>query len=65
VFCTNSPLQEAAAAGLEQANKRSFFEIQRKEYAARRDLLLSVFDKLGLRYTVPEGSYFALVVSTT
>ncbi|CAE6435799.1 unnamed protein product [Rhizoctonia solani] len=61
VFCTNSPLQEAAAAGLEQANKRKFFETQVKEYASRRDVLLSAFDKLGLRYTVPEGSYFVLV----
>ncbi|CAE6498691.1 unnamed protein product [Rhizoctonia solani] len=61
VFCTNSPLQEAAAAGLEQANKRNFFETQRKEYKSRRDVLLSAFDRLGLRYTVPEGSYFVLV----
>ncbi|KAG9102338.1 hypothetical protein FRC06_002097 [Ceratobasidium sp. 370] len=61
VFCTNSPLQEAAAAGLEQAAKRDFFAIQRKEYKARRDVLLSTFDRLGLRYSVPEGSYFVLV----
>ncbi|ELU45881.1 aminotransferase [Rhizoctonia solani AG-1 IA] len=56
VFCTNSPLQEAAAAGLEQANKRNFFETQRKEYKSRRDVLLSAFNRLGLRYTVPEAS---------
>ncbi|KAG8747495.1 hypothetical protein FRC10_000631 [Ceratobasidium sp. 414] len=61
VFCTNSPLQEAAAAGLEQANQRDFFAIQRKEYEARRDVLLGAFDRLGLRYSVPEGSYFVLV----
>ncbi|KAG9096242.1 hypothetical protein FS749_008840 [Ceratobasidium sp. UAMH 11750] len=61
VFCTNSPLQEAAAAGLEQAAQRDFFAVQRKEYAARRDVLLSAFDRLGLRYSVPEGSYFVLV----
>jgi len=61
VFSTNSPLQEAAAAGLEQAGKLKFFEIQREEYAHRRGVLLGAFDKLGLRYTIPEGSYFVLV----
>ena len=30
VFCSNSPLQEAAAAGLEQAEERRFFETQNK-----------------------------------
>lgn len=63
VFCTNSPLQEAAAAGLEQANDRNFFAIQRKEYAERRDVLTRAFDKLGMKYTLPEGTYFVLLVS--
>ncbi|KAG5637452.1 hypothetical protein H0H81_004469 [Sphagnurus paluster] len=61
VFCTNSPLQEAAAAGLEQARERKFFETQRDEYAERRAVLTDTFDKLGLRYTMPEGSYFILL----
>lgn len=62
VFCSVSPLQEAAAAGLEQANQRNFFQIQRNEYTERRTVLTDVFDKLGLRYTLPEGSYFILLV---
>ena len=62
VFCTNSPLQEAAAAGLEQAGKRNFFNIQNEEYRERRDILTSAFDRLGLKYTLPEGSYFVLLV---
>jgi len=62
VFCSNSPLQEAAAAGLEQAAQRNFFENQVKEYQERRDVLLSAFDKLGLKYSHPEGSYFVLLV---
>ncbi|KAF9451640.1 PLP-dependent transferase [Macrolepiota fuliginosa MF-IS2] len=61
VFCSNSPLQEAAAAGLEQANDRNFFEIQRAEYAERRAILVDAFDKLGMKYTLPEGSYFILL----
>jgi len=62
VFCSNSPLQEAAAAGLEQAAERGFFENQVKEYQERRDVLLSAFDKLGLKYSLPEGTYFVLLV---
>ncbi|KAI9574551.1 pyridoxal phosphate-dependent transferase [Boletus coccyginus] len=61
VFCTNSPLQEAAATGLEQARSRRFFETQVMEYEQRRDVLLSAFDKLGLKYSLPEGTYFVLV----
>lgn len=62
VFCTNSPLQEAAAAGLEQARERKYFETQLEEYTERRAVLTDVFDKLGLKYTLPEGSYFILLV---
>ena len=62
VFCSNSPLQEAAAAGLEQAKQRGFFQQQLKEYQERRDTLLRYFDEIGLRYSVPEGTYFVLVV---
>lgn len=62
VFCTNSPLQEAAAAGLEQAKSRGYFEKQLLEYEERRAVLISYLDELGLKYTMPEGSYFILVV---
>ncbi|KAK7470780.1 arylformamidase [Stygiomarasmius scandens] len=61
VFCSNSPLQEAAAAGLEQVQERKFFEQQCAEYAERRDILTKAFDDLGLPYTMPEGSYFVLL----
>jgi len=61
VFCSNSPMQEAVAAGLEQASKRDFFPQQLQAYQDRRDALLTVFDQLGMKYTVPEGSYFILV----
>ncbi|KAG6840438.1 hypothetical protein C0991_006703 [Blastosporella zonata] len=61
VFCTNSPLQEAAAAGLEQANERKFFQTQCEQYAARRAILTEAFDRLGMKYTLPEGSYFILL----
>ncbi|PPQ83270.1 hypothetical protein CVT25_004009 [Psilocybe cyanescens] len=61
VFCSNSPLQEAAASGLELAREKKFFETQLSEYAERRDILTKAFDDLGLKYTHPEGSYFILL----
>lgn len=63
MFCTNSPLQEAAACGLEQAKERKFFETQVAEYQERRDILTAAFEKLGMKYILPEGSYFVLLVS--
>ena len=62
VFCTNQPLQEAAAAGLERAKALNFFLTQTKEFAERRNLLLKIFDDLGMKYTLPQGSYFVLLV---
>jgi kynurenine aminotransferase len=64
IFCSNSPLQEAAACGLEQAKERRYFETQTQEYLERRTVLTKAFDKLGLKYTLPEGSYFVLLVSS-
>ncbi|ODO08936.1 kynurenine aminotransferase [Cryptococcus wingfieldii CBS 7118] len=61
VFCTNSPMQEAVAIGLENAAKHNFFADQLAAYTERRDVLCSYFDQLGLPYTKPEGSYFVLV----
>ena len=62
VFCSNTPMQEAAAAGLEQARERGFFEQQLAEYEERRRVLIDAFEKLGLEYAWPEGSYFILLV---
>ncbi|EJF56584.1 PLP-dependent transferase [Dichomitus squalens] len=61
VFCSNSPLQEASAAGLEQANKRGFLKKQLDEYAERRRILTAGFDQLGVKYTNPQGTYFVLL----
>ena len=62
VFCANSPLQEAVATGLEQAAAHHFFETQLKEYHERRDLFVSAFERLGVKYSLPEGTYFVLMV---
>ena len=57
-------MQEAVACGIEQATKRRFVEIQNAEYVERRKVLSDALDKLGLRYTLPEGTYFLLLVSS-
>jgi len=63
-FCSVSPLQEALATGFQIAQKENFFDTQRAQYEARRDLLLGFLDQLGLPYTIPDGSYFVLVESS-
>jgi kynurenine aminotransferase len=57
-------LQEAVASGLEEARERHFFETQVAEYAERRAILVEAFDKLGLKYSLPDGTYFILLVSS-
>jgi len=61
IFCTNSPLQEAVATGLEKAPEYKFFEGQTAAYLERRELFCSILDNVGLPYTKPDGSYFVLV----
>ncbi|KZV69864.1 PLP-dependent transferase [Peniophora sp. CONT] len=61
VFCTNSPLQEAVAIGLEQTKEHNFFPTQCQEYEERRDVLIRAFERLGVKYSLPLGSYFILM----
>ena len=62
IYSSNSPLQEAVARSLDLAKGNNFFKAQRREYEERRNALLHSFDVLGLRYTIPAGTYFALLV---
>ncbi|KAH9002315.1 PLP-dependent transferase [Lactarius hatsudake] len=55
----------AAAAGLEQAAEHQFFETQLKEYQERRDIFVDALDQLGVTYTLPEGTYFVLMDSSS
>lgn len=54
-------MQEAVATAIGIASQNDFFAKQREEYTERRDTLLRYFDKLGLPYTAPDGSYFVLL----
>lgn len=62
VFCSNSPMQEAVASGLEQMVERNFIKTQCDEYDERRKILAAGFDKIGMKYTLPQGTYFLLLV---
>ncbi|KAH9938548.1 PLP-dependent transferase [Fomitopsis serialis] len=65
VFCSNSPLQEATAVGLEQMEERGYLPQAVKEYDERRLTLTAAFDKLGMTYSHPEGTYFVLLDIST
>lgn len=60
VFCTNSPLQEGVAIGMEQVAQNGFFEQQLKDYTRKRDFMVKLFKDIGMPITVPDGSYFIL-----
>jgi aspartate/methionine/tyrosine aminotransferase len=57
-FCSATPLQRAAVDAL--AAPRSYYEELRRDYRARRDLLLAELRASGFDPFVPEGSYFVL-----
>jgi aspartate/methionine/tyrosine aminotransferase len=57
-FCSATPLQRAAVEALNAP--RSYYEELRRDYRARRDLMLSELRASGFEPYVPEGSYFAL-----
>ncbi len=59
-FATATPLQAAAAVGLEHAATRGYYEQLRVEYVERRDLLRHVLYEVGLPPLPVEGSYFML-----
>lgn len=54
-----APLQEAAVTALNFPD--TYYETLRSDYAARRDIMMSYLDRAGLRYTTPQGAYYALV----
>ncbi|CUS13047.1 unnamed protein product [Tuber aestivum] len=60
-YSSVSPLQEAVAIGLEQAEKEGFWESSRREMKGKMDRFNEVWNELGLPFTDPEGGYFVLV----
>lgn len=60
-FAVATPLQEAVAVALEEAEQRNYFAELRSMYQAKRDLLLTALDEVGLTPMTPDGSYFIVV----
>lgn len=54
-----APLQEAAVTGL-NFGEEYYRELQ-EHYTRKRDFFLSGLDKLGLKYTTPQGAYYVMV----
>ena len=54
-----SPLQEAAVVGLEFP--KSYYDEMTELYTKKRQIFLDGLDKIGLKHTVPQGSYFVMV----
>jgi N-succinyldiaminopimelate aminotransferase len=57
-FATATPLQAAGAAAL--ALDDEYFQSLAQSYQARRDFLLGVLREMGLRVSVPSGTYFIM-----
>ncbi|KAG5366054.1 putative aminotransferase C6B12.04c [Yarrowia sp. B02] len=60
-FCVNSPLQEASAQALVQAQTNSYYADTIASIKKKHELLTSAFDYLGLPYSQAQGGFFVLV----
>lgn len=60
-FSSVSPLQEAVAIGLEEADSEGFWEKSKSDMKAKMDRLNEIWHELGVPYTEPDGGYFVLV----
>jgi len=54
-----APLQAAAVAGLTMGPE--YYEDMKQLYTQKRDIFLNGLDDIGLKHTVPQGSYFVMV----
>jgi aminotransferase len=54
-----SPLQEAATVGLNFGPE--YYEGLRQMYTKKKDFFVQGLDRIGLKHTVPQGSYFILI----
>ena len=58
-ICAPSPFQHGVAAGLEEL-KPEFYKDLAVEYRAKRDLLCTTLEQIGLSPSWPQGSYYVL-----
>jgi len=57
-ICAPAPFQEAGRSAL--ALPDSYYENLRREYAARREILLAGLEAAGLAFTPPQGAYYVM-----
>lgn len=58
-ICAPSPFQHGVTAGLEELTPEFYSEL-RDEYRAKRDLLCTTLEQVGLSPSWPQGSYYVL-----
>lgn len=61
VFSTNTPCQWAVAKSFAVADEVDFYNKTIESFKQKYAILCSVFDELGLPYSIAEGGYFLLV----
>lgn len=54
-----APLQEAAVTGLKFGDE--YYEDLQKKYTHKRNLFLHGLDDIGLKHTVPQGTYYIMI----
>jgi len=59
-YAVVTPLQEAVAVALEQAEKNGYWERLPKEYLERRGILMSALKAGGLNPITPQGTFFTV-----
>lgn len=59
-FSVATPLQEATALAIKEAQNNGFFTDCTKLYEQQRDKLMKILDETGLKPTLPHGGYFIL-----
>ena len=59
-FCGISPLQEAVAAGFEDASSHDYFSTMKREFQRKRDALVKILEGAGLVCCLPQGGYFVM-----
>ena len=59
-YAVATPLQEAVAAALEQADALEYYGRLRAMYEEKRDLLTRALEESGFRVYTPQGTYFVL-----
>jgi aspartate/methionine/tyrosine aminotransferase len=59
-FSVSTPMSDAVAVALEEAETRNYFKELKEMFTQKRERLIKVLEGAGLRTVSPQGSYFIL-----